>query len=86
MDALEETADFLEIISELFNNAHHVRVKNAYCEILVELLEPVAAVALAEVNVPVWMGAVESIYTKSSKLLGKPRHQSVRPNGQLFML
>ena len=44
MDSLEETADFLHILSEFFANAHNVRVKNAYADVLVDLLEPIAAV------------------------------------------
>ena len=44
MDALEETAEFLQIIGEFFSNAHSVRIKHAYSEVFVELLEPIAAV------------------------------------------
>ncbi|KAJ3161216.1 Cell morphogenesis protein PAG1 [Geranomyces variabilis] len=74
MDALEDTADFLQTCAELFQNAHSTRIKHAYAEVFVMLLEPIAAVATAEVNLPAWMKTVELIYPKASKMLGKPRH------------
>ncbi|KAJ3152742.1 Cell morphogenesis protein PAG1 [Geranomyces michiganensis] len=74
MDALEDTAEFLQTCAELFQNAHSTRIKHAYAEVFVMLLEPIAAVATAEVNLPAWMKTVELIYPKASKMLGKPRH------------
>ncbi|KAI8820541.1 cell morphogenesis N-terminal-domain-containing protein [Fimicolochytrium jonesii] len=74
MDALEDTADFLQTSAELFQNAHTTRIKHAYAEVFVQLLEPIAAVATAEVNLPAWMKTVELIFPKANKMLGKPRH------------
>ncbi|TPX59464.1 hypothetical protein PhCBS80983_g02476 [Powellomyces hirtus] len=77
MDALEDTADFLQTCAELFQNAHSTRIKHAYAEVFVQLLDPIAAVATAEVNLPAWMKTVELIFPKANKMLGKPRHLQV---------
>lgn len=44
MDALEETADFLQSCSEFFQNSHAVKIKHAYAEVFAQLLEPIASV------------------------------------------
>ncbi|KAJ3194719.1 Cell morphogenesis protein PAG1 [Irineochytrium annulatum] len=77
MESLEETADFLGICSEFFDKSHSQRIKHAYAEVLAELLEPVASVAQAEVNLPAWMKSVESIYVKASRMATKRSHLQV---------
>ncbi|KAJ3080796.1 Cell morphogenesis protein PAG1, partial [Quaeritorhiza haematococci] len=74
MDALEETADFLQICAEFYQNAHNMKLKHAFADLFVELLEPIAAVATAEVNLPAWMKTVELIFPKGIKMIAKPRH------------
>ena len=44
MDALEETAEFLQTCAEIFSNTHSQKIKHAFADVFVELLEPVAAV------------------------------------------
>jgi hypothetical protein len=82
MDALEETADFLQICANFFNNSHSARVKHAYAEVFVELLEPVACIATAEVNVPAWMLSIETIFGKAMRMVMKKGHVSVRSANQ----
>ncbi|KAJ3277512.1 Cell morphogenesis protein PAG1, partial [Borealophlyctis nickersoniae] len=74
MEYLEETAEFLEICADLFQNTHSVRIKHAFADVFVHLLDPIAAVATAEVNVPAWMRTVETIYSKANRMIAKPRH------------
>ncbi|KAI8800528.1 cell morphogenesis N-terminal-domain-containing protein [Cladochytrium replicatum] len=76
MEILEETADFLQILAEFYQNTHNmsVKVKHAFADVLVELLEPIAGIATAEVNLPAWMKTVELIYSRAQKMLAKPRH------------
>ncbi|KAF9196952.1 Cell morphoproteinsis protein PAG1 [Haplosporangium sp. Z 11] len=77
MDCLEESADFLQSCAGFFKMARGVRIKHAYAELFVQLMTPVAKVALAEVNHPNWSKTVESIYPKARKMTNKPRHVQV---------
>ncbi|KAJ3352644.1 Cell morphogenesis protein PAG1, partial [Entophlyctis luteolus] len=74
MDALEESAEFLMILAGFFSNSHNLRIKHAYCDLLVELLEPVVAVATAEANLPTWKEAIELIFGKAMRMLPKKGH------------
>lgn len=47
MDALEETAEFLAVCAEIFQNSHSIRIKHAYCRVFIDLLEPIAAVSVS---------------------------------------
>ncbi|KAI8911076.1 cell morphogenesis N-terminal-domain-containing protein [Gorgonomyces haynaldii] len=72
MSALEETVDFLEIAGELFQNATG-RIKYAYVDVFMKLLDPIARVATAEVNLPAWYKTIEIMYPVALKLVGKPK-------------
>ncbi|KAK5799013.1 cell morphogenesis N-terminal-domain-containing protein [Linnemannia elongata] len=74
---LEETADFLQSCAGFFKLARGTRIKHAYAELFVQLLTPVAKVALAEVNYPNWSKTVELIFPKARKMTTKPRHVQV---------
>ena len=77
MDALEETAEFMQTVASFFTKANSVRIKHAYAELLISLLLPLASVTGAEVNVPVWTQAVDAIYPKAYKMTMKPRHMPI---------
>ncbi|KAF9434088.1 Cell morphogenesis protein PAG1 [Entomortierella beljakovae] len=77
MHCLEETADFLQSCAGFFKMARGIRIKHAYAELFVQLLTPVAKVALAEVNHPNWSKTIELIYPKARKMTNKPRHVQV---------
>jgi len=77
MEALEDTAEFLQVCSNFFQSAHSIKVKHAYAEVFVELLDPIAAVADAEVNLPMWTKSIDLIYPKATKMINKPRHYQV---------
>ncbi|CAO3652266.1 unnamed protein product [Mucor fragilis] len=74
VDALEETADFLSSCASFFKNAHGAKVKHAYAKLFIQLLLPVAQVAVAEVNFPSWAKAVDVMYPRAIKMTLKPRH------------
>ncbi|TPX35897.1 hypothetical protein SmJEL517_g01822 [Synchytrium microbalum] len=74
MDALEETAEFLQTCAEIFSTTHSQKIKHAFSDVFVELLEPVAAIATAEVNLPAWMKTIETIFPKASRMITKQRH------------
>ncbi|CAG8582462.1 4463_t:CDS:10, partial [Ambispora leptoticha] len=75
--ALEETAEFLNSLAGFLKNATGTKIKHAYAELFVQLLAPIAGVAVAEVNFPVWVKAVEMLYPKASKMTEKLRHWDV---------
>ncbi|OUM68331.1 hypothetical protein PIROE2DRAFT_39268 [Piromyces sp. E2] len=77
MEALEDTAEFLQVCSNFFQSAHSIKIKHAYAEVFVELLDPIAAVADAEVNLPMWTKSIDLIYPKATKMINKPRHYQV---------
>jgi hypothetical protein len=50
MDELEESADFLRVCGDFFQDTHSVRIKNAFALTFVDFLEPVAAVPVFTVD------------------------------------
>lgn len=77
IEALEETADFMQTLANFFSKAHSIRIKHAFAELLVGLLLPMAPTAGAEVNLPSWTKAIDMIYPKAYKMTLKPRHTAV---------
>ncbi|OZJ05245.1 hypothetical protein BZG36_02308 [Bifiguratus adelaidae] len=77
LEALEETAEFLQSLAAFYRSAHGSKVKEAYANLFVELLLPAAAVANAEVNFPAWVKAIEVIYEKAMVLAVKPKQDAV---------
>eukprot|EP00842_Homolaphlyctis_polyrhiza_P005771 jgi/Hompol1/6195/HPOL_000607-RA len=76
MDSLEETTDFLHTSAELFQNAQSVLIRHAFADVFVQLLDPIASVATAEVNLPAWQKAVETIHPKAVKMALKSQRLS----------
>ncbi|KAJ3014920.1 UNVERIFIED_CONTAM: Cell morphogenesis protein PAG1, partial [Siphonaria sp. JEL0065] len=74
IDCLEETAEFLMIFAGFFVNTHNPKIKHAYCDLFVELLEPVVAIATAEVNLPTWKEGIELIFGKAMRMIVKKGH------------
>ncbi|RHZ61363.1 hypothetical protein Glove_348g33 [Diversispora epigaea] len=77
LEALEETAEFLQSLANFLRIAHGIKIKHAYAELFVRLLMPIAGVAVAEVNFPSWVKAVEILYPKAWKMTIKQRNWSV---------
>ena len=77
MSALEDSADFLQALAELFQSATSARIKVSFCELFNDLLEPVAKVADAEVNVPIWQKTIELISPKVMRMVVKGKSLSI---------
>ncbi|KAJ3276521.1 Cell morphogenesis protein PAG1 [Terramyces sp. JEL0728] len=77
MAALEEAADFLQGLAELFQNANSMKIKIAFCYLFNQLLEPIAKVADAEVNLPVWQKTIESISPRVMRMVSKAKNLNV---------
>ncbi|KAI9797400.1 MAG: Cell morphogenesis protein PAG1 [Candelina submexicana] len=75
-DAWARSCEFVQSLGNLFAKSHGPRIKHAYCRTIATLLLPVAAKANAELNVPKWRQAIETIDLRLSQLLVKPRHWS----------
>ncbi|EPQ28778.1 uncharacterized protein PFL1_03581 [Pseudozyma flocculosa PF-1] len=76
MELFEEGAEFVEILSRHFANAHGTRIKTAYAESFVRLLLPVARSATAEINHPTWIKGVDNIWPRALSMTAKPRYWS----------
>jgi hypothetical protein len=74
MSKLEDSADFLQAVGELFQNSHSLRIKLAFCELFEGLLKPVQRIAGVEVNLPVWQKTMEQIAPKVMRMVTKGRH------------
>ncbi|KAN0063104.1 Cell morphogenesis protein PAG1 [Thecaphora frezii] len=74
LELFEEGAEFVEIISRHFANAHGTRIKTAYAEAFLHLLLPVAKSASAEINHPTWIKGVDNIWPRALSMTVKPRY------------
>ncbi len=74
LDALEDSADFLNSIATFFGNAHGQRIKHAYANTLNRLLLPLASHATAEVDIPTWASAINALFPKAREMSTKPKH------------
>ena len=74
MDALEESAELLQTLAELFQDTHSARIKTAYAELFVSLLDGVAGIASAEMYLPTWQKTIEIIFPKALRMMSRPRY------------
>ncbi|KDQ10267.1 hypothetical protein BOTBODRAFT_178297 [Botryobasidium botryosum FD-172 SS1] len=73
-ESFDESAEFLESLARCFANAHGLRLKSAFAEVLVHMIHPMGKTAQAEVNHPMWERAIELIYPKAKDMMSKPRY------------
>ncbi|KAL7750630.1 Cell morphogenesis protein PAG1 [Sorochytrium milnesiophthora] len=74
MDALEETAEFLESVGNFFMASNDASVRQAFIELFQSLIAPTCAIMTAEVNLPTWAKFVDSVFPRVCKMLFKLRH------------
>ncbi|KAK9457532.1 cell morphogenesis N-terminal-domain-containing protein [Dipodascopsis uninucleata] len=74
MDCFEDSADFIKSVAKFFTRSHGQRIKQAYCEVLNQLLLSIAGVVTAEVNHPTWVSAISICYPKAINMLSKQRY------------
>lgn len=73
MDLLEETANFLESLAKFFARTQSNRIKVAYADVISHMVLPIAGVATAELNYPVWVEAIDSLFGKTMEMLQRPK-------------
>ncbi|EGV63049.1 transcriptional activator leucine zipper [Yamadazyma tenuis ATCC 10573] len=65
LEVFEESAEFIESLAKFFKNVQNESLILAYCEVLSNLLLPLANILTAETNHPTWCGAIERIFSKA---------------------
>lgn len=65
LEVFEESAEFMESLGKFFYKAQNESIILAYCEVLTNLLLPLANILTAETNHPTWAGAIEKIFNKA---------------------
>lgn len=70
----KEACELLQLVANLFVNAHGPEIKHAYCKVLESLMFPVAAVAKTRINTSVWKDLLLAINSRLSNMVVKPRH------------
>ncbi|EAW06774.1 putative cell morphogenesis protein (PAG1) [Aspergillus clavatus NRRL 1] len=73
-EAWGKSCDFMRALARLFATAHGQRVKQAYCYIFEKLLLPIAASPNCDLGSPKWKEFLESVQSRLSQMLAKPRH------------
>lgn len=68
LEVFEESADFLCSLAKFFSGSKNELIIFAYCEVLSNLVLPLADILTAERNHPTWVEAVEKIYFKAVSL------------------
>lgn len=75
--AWKDSCDFLHTLAELFVSSHGQEIKHAYCQVLEDLLIPVAARPGPHVNTLKWKDFLSTISPRLTQMLVKPRHWTV---------
>lgn len=65
LDRFEESAEFVQSVAKFFDKSQNDYIIFAYCEVLSNLILPLANILTAEVNHPVWVEAIEKVYRKA---------------------
>lgn len=83
LETFEESAEFIQSLAKFFEKSNNESIIFAYCEVLSNLLLPLASILTAETNHPTWVEAIEKIYNKASftwKNLNKPINSTIKVN------
>ncbi|KAL9939699.1 hypothetical protein V8E36_001516 [Tilletia maclaganii] len=77
MESFEEGAEFVETLSRFFTSSAvstSARLRVALADTFVHLMLPVAGLATAEVNHPVWTKAIDTIWPRALQMAAKPKY------------
>ena len=69
IDYFEQSVDFLKSISKFFARTENSQIRLAYADVTTQLLLPLADVVTVEVNHPIWIEAMETLYKCAKKLI-----------------
>lgn len=68
LEKFEELAEFMQSLGKFFSKSMNESLIYAYCEVLSNLVLPLANILTAETNHPTWVEAIESIFNKASQV------------------
>ena len=69
-----DSCDFLLTLGEFFLNSHGPQIKHTYCQILEDLVLPIAAHSGPQVNVQKFKDFLNKVNSRVSQMIVKPRH------------
>lgn len=72
--AWKESCDMLHTIGEFFVNSHGQEIKHAYCQVLEQLVLPVAATTSIPKVFLAWKDFLNLVNARLTRMLVKPRH------------
>jgi len=73
-DAWDQTCNLLQLLAGYFANVHGRDIKHAYCQLLEDLLLPIAGKASMQLNTPKWKAMLDTLKPKINQLVVKPKH------------
>lgn len=76
LEKFEELAEFMQSLGKFFGKSMNESIIYAYCEVLGNLVLPLANILTAETNHPTWVEAIESIFNKAYQIWNHNMKQS----------
>ena len=70
----KESCEFLQTLAELFISSHGQDIKHAYCQVIEDLVIPIAAISTPQINSPQWKQFLNTVNSRLTQMLIKPRH------------
>ena len=70
----KDTCEFLHKLAEHFVASHGQQIKHAYCQILEDLVMPIAANWGPHMNSPKWSQFINLVNSRISQMITKPKH------------
>jgi len=70
----KESCEFLFKLGEFFADSHGIQTKHAYCQVLEDLVMPVAAKWTPAVNTQKWKDFLNMVNSRVSQMVVKPKH------------
>lgn len=77
LENFEQSADFIKSISKFFSRTDNVSIRLAYADVTTQLLLSLAGVVTVEINHPIWIDAMETLYKCTKKLIQNTKCWSV---------
>ncbi|TKX19406.1 putative cell morphogenesis protein PAG1 [Elsinoe australis] len=72
--AWDQSCDLIRLMATYFRDVHGRDIKHAYCQLIEDLLLPIAAKATAQFNSMKWRSVLEILRGRITQLLVKPKH------------
>ncbi|CUM64350.1 uncharacterized protein PRCAT00001952001 [Priceomyces carsonii] len=82
LEVFEESADFILSLAKFFEKAGDESIIFAYCEVLSNLLIPLANILTAETNHPTWIAALQKIFGKATQIWNQVNKSSIASSGE----